>query len=183
MIEKKKKTVLCELRPHEMAPLSIWCIYVSLSSMRDSHVLSLFSSLLEKLSFVKLPGNPWLPGHDWETLKGQLELLSVCGGGPPMHWGMIDGTFDFYSLDSSHTHVIRNASRHHPVFFVTKVIPKENNYSRTVWVLRIVRWGWGWGSHCLDFQVFPLGQARFLRKGSSSPLPGGQRPGCQWSDD
>ena len=37
---KRKTKLLYELRLHEMALLFIWCIYMSLSSMRKSHVLS-----------------------------------------------------------------------------------------------------------------------------------------------
>ena len=56
---------------------------------------------------------------------------------------MIDSTFDLYSLDTSHTGVIKNGSRYHLVFFGSKVIPKENNYSRAMWVLPLLDGGGG----------------------------------------
>ena len=93
---------------------------------------------------------------------------------------MINSTLGLSLLDTSHTPpilTIKNVSGHRQIFPGSKVIPKENNYCRTMWVLPV---SWG-SSQCHYFQVFPFGQVRFLRKGSSSRLLGGQRFDCQWS--
>ena len=82
---------------------------------------------------------------------------------------MIDSTFDLYSLDTSHTGVIKNASRHHRVFFGSKVIPKENNYSRAMWVLPLVDGGGGVAPIVIIFKFFLLGRSDSSEKGLSVP--------------
>ena len=142
---------------------------MSLSSMRKSRVLSLFSSVLEKLSFVKLSGNPWLSDHDWEwdTERAIVTAEYLCRRTVTciVGWLIVPLT----SLDTSHTRVIKNASGHHRCSLGVRSSQRRTTILGPCECFQLLDGGGGVAPIFITFRFFLLGRSDSSEKGLPVP--------------